>query len=1165
MNHSALKTFAQDARRRLHELTGARLDYVLRADSAELRQQAAQVNELCAAVKREGREALLERVSYTWFNRLAALRFMDANGYHPFGARVISPATVNDTLPELLQQARAGTVHESLKSQISNLKSFEGLLSGAIPVAHPEAQIFRTLLVATCNYYHQLMPFMFEKIGDATELLLPEDLLTEHSIVATFRDNLSETDCRDVEVLGWLYQYYISEKKASVMAREAAVPREDIPAVTQLFTPHWIVRYLVENSLGRLWLLNRPKSGLREKMPYFIESEAETDFLKISTPEEIRLLDPAGGSGHMLTYSFDLLYAIYEEEGYDAPEIAQNILRHNLCGVDICDRAAAMAAFALCMKARTKDNRFFKRAVQPNVISLQDVRFDEGELQAYFQALNSQPSTLNPQLLQLLHQFEEAKNFGSLIQPCVSFSEISNLKSQITALVSAKAEIDLALATTHKKILQVFEQAEYLTQPYHVVVANPPYMGSGNFNVALRAGLEKRYKVTRTDLYAIFMERSADFVVSRGFMGMVAMQSWMFTSSYIQLRETFLARYHFVTLAQLGARAFESISGEIVATSMFCVQKRSPTKSQTIFIRLTDGDAFEKETRFHDTTRRFAFSQMEFKRVPGSPMVYWKGLLLIELYEQLPPVGKLALFREGIHTGNNGRFLRQWWEISGGRFGRNETSYESVLASGVRWLPYNKGGGCIRWYGNYEYVIAFDQESRDEMEQLQGHVRPSQSIYFKQGGTWSDVGTNGFGVKFYPNGFLFDAKGPVCVGDNIEVLIAGLNSVPFTYLSELLMPTISYKCGTVKTIPFPKLLDQSLVEDVGKSAISLARDDWNNIEASWDFSDLPLLRNGLKAATLSATWQNWKAQCDSAIRRMQELDTENNRLFIAAYGLQDELQPEVSGDQIILARADARKDMAAFISYAVGCMFGRYSLDRPGLILADADATVQDYLKHIPKPTFAPDSDGIIPVLDGEWFADDIVGQFRAFLRVTFGEDKLTENVEFIERALGKPDKTGNVKPMDLRTYFIREFYKNHLSNERAYGYKKRPIYWMFSSPQGSFQALIYLHRYNRDTVSLVLTEYLREFLDKLEEKNRHLTAITLNEAARPGDRTKATKERISIEKMLKELRAWERDVLLPLAQRRIEVDLDDGVKVNYLKFKGALANIPGLDKDEEK
>jgi len=466
VNQSALKTFAQETRRKLRDLIGGRLDYVLSADTAELRQQAAQVNELRAALKNEGRDLLIERVAYTWFNRLAALRFMDANGYHPFGARVITPATANETLPELLQQTRAGVLDADFKSQITNPKTFDDILAGRIPVENVEAHIYRLLLVAACNYYHQLMPFMFERIGDATELLLPVDLLTQHSIVADFRENLTDEDCRNEEVLGWFYQYYISEKKDEVMGRDAAVPKQDIPAVTQLFTPHWIVRYLVENSLGRLWLLNRPHSKLREKMPYYIEGEAETDFLKIGKPEEIRLLDPAGGSGHMLTYAFDLLYAIYEEEGYDAPEIPGLILRHNLYGVDICDRAVALATFALCMKARARDNRFFRRVEQPHLISLQEIRFDEGELSAYFKAIGLQPSVIHPQLTKLFYQFGEAKNFGSLIQPCLSASEIVAAREKLSALNTQLLARDLTVALTHAKVLLILEQAEYLSQRY---------------------------------------------------------------------------------------------------------------------------------------------------------------------------------------------------------------------------------------------------------------------------------------------------------------------------------------------------------------------------------------------------------------------------------------------------------------------------------------------------------------------------------------------------------------------------------------------------------------------------------------------------------------------------------------------------------------------------
>jgi hypothetical protein len=1177
MNQSNLKTFAQDARNKLRQLIEARLDFVLTADTAELRQQATQVNELRAALKLEGREPLIERVAYTWFNRLAALRFMDANGYHPFGARVITPATANETLPEVLQQARAGALDADLRASIANPQTFDDLLAGRIPVGHPEAEVFKLLLVAACNYYHRLMPFLFEKIGDATELLLPDDLLTEHSIVADFRENLTDEDCQNEEVLGWFYQYYISERKDEVMGRNAAVPKQDIPAVTQLFTPHWIVRYLVENSLGRLWLLNRPQSKLREKMPYYIEGEAETVFLKISKPEDIRLLDPAGGSGHMLTYAFDLLYAIYEEEGYDAPEIPGLILRHNLYGVDICDRAVALAAFALCMKARAKDNRFFRRfmagggsPLQPHLISLQEIRFEEGELREYIRALNL-GELFNQPMLKLLHQFEEAKNFGALIQPCLDEKVIAFARGVIEAKDLGG---QLFLRETHAKVLRVLEQAEYLCQRYQVVVANPPYMGNGNMNTSLKDFVETNFEKGKPDLYGCFLLRTLALIHSGGRIGMITIPNWMFLGGFEDFRKDLLSSACITSLVHNG----RGLWGADFGSCSFCIKKRAQPNFQGVFRRLFRkasevSSPDELESRFFNRAEfpEFTASSAEFQVIPGSPIAYWISPAFRAAFANDESLGKCAEPRVGLQTGSNETFVRSWFEVSLAKTKFNATDARDAQASGRKWFPYNKGGAFRKWSGNAELVVQWDNDGFDikHFKNAQGKLRSrpqNTSYYFRPSVSWSKVSIGAVAFRFFQAGFIFDVAGCSIFPSekpSFEQLLGFLNSKVAAGILSFLSPTMNYEVGHIAQLPILEV-PKDRTEEIIRELISSARTDWDNFETSWDFHDLPLLRSGLKGATLAASWQNWNAHCDAAIRRMQELETENNRLFIAAYGLQDELKPEVPEDQITLARADARKDMVAFLSYAVGCMFGRYSLDQPGLILADAGATVQDYLAKVPTPTFSPDADGILPVLDGEWFQDDIVGRLREFLRVTFGEDTLAENIAFIEASLGKPDaKTGKTKPLDLRTYFVREFYKNHISNERAFGYKKRPIYWMISSPEGSFQALIYLHRYTRDTVNLLLNDYVREFLHKLEEKHRQLTSVTLNESARPGDRTKAAKELTKIEKMLKEIKAWERDILLPLAQQRIELDLDDGVKVNYRKFKGAVANIPGLDKGE--
>ena len=1102
------------------------------------------------------------------------------------------------------------------------------LLSGRIPVPHPEAQVFKLLLVAACNYYHRLMPFLFEQIGDATELLVPEDLLTEHSIVADFRANLTDEDCQNEEVLGWFYQYYISERKDEVMARNAAVPKQDIPAVTQLFTPHWIVRYLVENSLGRLWLLNRPHSKLREKMPYYIddsesgERDGETgrqgdelpglkvsesqspmvsdspshnvsqseclnvaDFIRVSRPEEIKLLDPACGSGHMLTYAFDLLYAIYEEEGYDAPEIPGLILRHNLYGVDICDRAVALAAFALCMKARAMDNRFFRRVVQPQLISLQEIRFEEGELSAYFKALGAQPSTFHPELAKLLYQFEEAKNFGSLIQPCLNESEILGVRKKLSALNAQLSTRDLTVALTHAKFLSVLQQTEFLCERYHVIITNPPYMGSKFHNRRLKDFLTKTFPNEQQDTYTCFISRCQQLVLHGGTYALITLPSWMALPTFSDFRISLFRDSTLVSLNDNGRGVWGPDYGSVAFVLVRSHLARYPTKFARLFTRRGEVNRNEEIEQSFTQKHWMEIPKEDLAQIPGMPLAYWTSPKIRQAFSTYPALSSIGDAKNGMTTGENQKFLRFWFEVPSSRL--EFTREPGILPPNAQkpWVPYSKGGEFRKWFGNSELVLRWGRNGEHLQANRPKTIIRNPQYYFREAITWSLTSMLGFGARYRNPGFTFDVNGmSLFVETKIQAyVLAFLNSCLARDFLEILNPTIAFQAGDIGRLPL--LADVAGVEANSRSCLASAKQDWDNFESSWDFRDLPLLRPDLKGATLAASWQNWKAECDAAIRRMQELETENNRLFIAAYGLQDELKPEVPEDQITLARADARKDMAAFLSYAVGCMMGRYSLDQPGLILADAGATfeimrdegggmkelrvVKDgepWKSFIIHPSsFIPDQDGILPVLDGEWFTDDIVARFREFLRVTFGEDTLAENLAFIEASLGKVDaKTGKTKPTDLRTYFVRDFYKNHISNERAFGYKKRPIYWMFSSPEGSFQALIYLHRYTRDTVNLLLNDYVREFIGKLEEKHRQLTAVTLNESARPGDRTKALKDLGKIDKMLKELRVWERDVLLPLAQQRIELDLDDGVKVNYLKFKGAVVNIPGLDKGEE-
>jgi hypothetical protein len=1154
MNTSALKTFAPAVRRQLMEAVTRKLDFALTAKTPDfLTTYAPQVSAL-RKLEQADRTGLIERVAYTWFNRLAALRFMDARGWHPFRSRVLTPASAAETQPELLKLTRNGAVPAELQSH-TNPSRLNDLLDGKIPSPDAQGEVYRSLVLAACHFYHALLPDIFEKLDDETELLLPDDLLTEHSIVHGFRTEISDEDCGEVELLGWLYQFYISEKKDQVMARKSAVPTEDIPAVTQLFTPHWIVRYLVENSLGRLWLLNHPSSKLRDHMPYFIEGQAETDFLKISKPEEIRLLDPAGGSGHMLTYAFDLLVQIYEEEGYALNDIPGLILRHNLCGLEICPRAAQLAELALVFKAREKSRRFFQpeHLVRPNIIELREVRFDEGELSAYFKALGVQPSAIHPQLAKLHYQFEEAKNFGSLIQPCLTESEIQAARAALVIRHTSLATSDLLVGAIHAKVLRVLEQAEALTQRYQIVVANPPYMGSIQLNGLLSRFVSANFSEGSQDLYGAFIMRNLEAVMPKGLVAMITFQNWLSASSFRALREYLINQSSIISLVHNG----RGVWGADFGSCAFVLGKAA--NQVGAFYRLFDKISIvasneELDTKFLATTvsPTAIIGMCEFAKIPGSAIVYWASAQVRSIFQDSKKLGAVAQFKAGMSTGNNPIFQRNWFEVGGRSFAY--PSGDASDRSNKRWFPCNSGGNFRKWYGNDEIVVDWGNGGA-LIKGYDGSAVRNEGYYFRAGLTYNKISIGRFAARYRGTGYVFDDTGrcvfPSGEETNVYVILAFLCSAVADHFLKMLTPTVSFTSKELESVPWRDRGGDDASE-FSKECIALARADWDNFETSWDFRDQPLLRPGLKGATLEASWRNWEAQSTAAIRRMQELETENNRVFIAAYGLQDELKPEVPEDQITLARADAKKDMAAFLSYAVGCMMGRYSPDHPGLILANAGDTLREFLEKVGKPlaelTFAPDEDGIIPVLDGEWFEDDIVARTRDFLRATFGEATLRENLRFIEDSLGK----------DLRKYFLNDFYKDHLQT-----YKKRPIYWLVQSPRKGFSVLIYLHRYTRDTMNLVLNRYLRDYQVKLRNRLAHVTELQVT-AATAKAKTEARKEVEKLTKILAECDEWERQTMLPLAQARIELDLNDGVKTNYLKLGEALAPIAGLAAKEE-
>lgn len=1172
MDTNKLKKFAQEARTQLIAQVSAKLKMVLSEASAARREAPSAVQELLGEIRSTSEALVIEKVAYTWFNRFTALRFMDANGYTV--PRVVTP-TDGQTRPELLADAAAGVFSESVSAALRG--SVSALLDGRTPSRDPQGEAYRLLLVAACNEWHKHMPFMFEKISDYTELLMPDDLLSQESILSRMRAVMTDEDCQDVEIIGWLYQFYISEKKDQVFAalkKNVKITAENIPAATQLFTPHWIVRYLVENSLGRLWLLNRPGSKLAAQMDYYIAPEVpETDFLKIGKPEEIKICDPACGSGHMLTYAFDLLYAIYEEEGYDATEIPALILKHNLTGIEIDDRAGALAAFALIMKAAGKlgRRRFLRLDVQPNIVVLQSVTFTSAELTDVAAVVGKDLFTT--ELRETLAQFEQAKNFGSLIVP-----KLRDPAETLRRVEERDFSSDLLLKEVQARVVAVLRMAEALSPKYHVVVANPPYMGGKGMNVPLGTYLKDNYDDVKSDLFSAFILRNANVALPKAQLGFMTPFVWMFISSYEKLRLFLIDQKTITNLVQLEYSGFE---GATVPICIFTVENSYNPEFKGSYIKLSDfrGSAIQgpmamEAIKNPDCGWFYRAAAKDYEKVPGSPIAYFAPKAAITAFESMPPLGEKADARIALATGNNERFIRGWHEVSRAAFATYMPDNASAVRSGKRWFPCNKGGDFRKWRGNSVFLVDWLDDGaaqKNFIDEETGRVRSHNyngEFGFKESITWSALSSSKLGVRHSPPGFMFVTPGssafPKSSDVDVKYLLSLLCSKPAEYFLRLISSTMNIEVGNISKIPVAGF--NPAAATFCSLACSLSQSDWDSYETSWDFTTLPLLSLDHQEGKLGATYARLRDHWQSMTDQMQQLEEQNNRIFIDAYGLQDELTPDVPLDEITLTCNPAYRyggklsrdeqearlladTMAEFLHYAVGCMFGRYSLDKPGLILANQGEGLADYLAQVPEPSFMPDEDNVIPVLDGDWFADDITERFRKFLRVTFGEETFQENLAFIEAALGK----------DIRKWFTTSFFDYHVRR-----FKKRPIYWMFSSPKGSFNALIYMHRYRPDTVSVLLNDYLREFISKLQAERIRLEKLADDPSASQSQKTKALKDVGSVIKQIDELTEWERDVVFPLAQSKIEIDLDHGVKRNYPKFGSALKPIKGLEASDD-
>lgn len=1200
MNRSILKNYAPQARRdfiqaitdraSFYGLTKKRTEPVaFQGDVALIggrpfpKKAGEQRKRLEERIARQGFEQTIEAVAYTWFNRLVAIRFMELHEYLEHGYRVLSHPEGKPT-PEILEQAEHVDLPGLDPQQVIDLK-----LAG-----DKDAELYRMLLIAQCNALHRAMPFLFERIDDETELLLPDTLLHSDSLIRTLVSEIPEEDWQEVEIIGWLYQFYISEKKDQVIGK--VVKSEDIPAATQLFTPNWIVKYLVQNSLGRQWVATYPDSPLKGQMEYYIEPAEQSpevqEQLKAITPtslnpEELTLLDPACGSGHILVEAYDLLKAIYQERGYRAKDIPRLILTKNLYGLEIDDRAAQLAAFALMMKARADDRRIFAEHVQPHVLSIQESKgLDAREITdslnqpilkeklppsgELFEEIADEKSPLfsrknlavkgdiaQTDIAHLIDLFEHGKTFGSLIRVPEKLAEkLPAIAQRVEDVLAHGGMFEAAAA---RAIRGIVEQCRLLAMSYDAVTENPPYMGGrSSMNAALKTFAATQYPQSKYDLFSMFIERSCDFCKRSGHFALVTMHAWMFLSSFEELRKRIFAERTVVAMAHLGPRAFSTISGEVVQVTAFACRNQPVAGYQSTFFQLTNGDEEEKKDALRKkTAKAFNISQVEFQKIPGTPLAYWATDRVRDVFASSKTLGEIAKPRQGMASSDDGRFVRHWFEVSFETIGFGHKSRESAAATDAKWFPFNKGGSYRRWYGNNSTVVNWQNDGSEvrafaeELYRSATRTIKNMDFYFRPGITWSLITGSGPSFRYFEDGFIIGHKGCgiyVTSQDKLLTILGFLNSRVTDHLLETISPTLGFEVGHLKAVPLHAVEDSSDVNEHVESLVESYRRDWDSAEISWGFIESPLLPAGQKKPSVRESLEQWERACDNAIDEVRRNEQHINSVFIEAYGLQDELSPEVPDDQITLYRPDRQEDIKRLISYAIGCMMGRYSLDKPGLIYAHSGGKGFDPNQY---QTFPADEDGIIPLTDLEWFEDDAANRLEKFIATAWPKEHLEENLKFVADSLG-PNR-GERPRETIRRYLATGFYKHHLQM-----YKRRPIYWLFSSgKQRAFQCLVYLHRYNEGTLSRMRTEYVTKLQGKIDSRIDHL-AEDIAAASATSHRKKLEKERDTLLKHRAELLAFD-EKLRHYADKRIALDLDDGVKVNYGKFGDLLAEVKAV------
>lgn len=1124
-------------------------------------------NELLKRINKYGYDSVMEFVAYSWFNRLCAIRYMELKGFLEHGRRVLSSADGSAGIPQIVDDALAidsQDLPDLDKDKVRELK-----LAG-----DKDEELYRMLLVSQCHALHRAMPFLFEKVGDATELLLPDNLTKTDSLIRDLVSSIPEENWENIEIIGWLYQFYIAEKKDEVIGK--VVASEDIPAATQLFTPNWIVQYMVQNSVGRQWLQSHPESGIKSIMPYYIEPAEQSEEVNAELaqmvnpnlkPEDIKIIDPASGSGHILVEAYRLLKAIYEEKNYRSRDIARLILTENLYGLDIDDRAGQLTGFALMMLAREDDSRIFSRDIRLNVMSLQETKIDElpellnslslngewdkgqsGELFGAVQAnFAEQQADSRYHLLETLFQrFAQAKTFGSLID--VSDVDVNALGKLYETLLELSVGDDAVRRVAADKLLPIVHQAVVLAGKYDAVIANPPYMGRNYMNKDVRNFIDENYSFYKADFYSAFIIKIFELTKDDGYVSLMSPFTWMNLSSFEKLREKILTSHTLLSIVQPEYHSFfDSAYVPICAFNIF--KPHLSYNAKFIDLSMFYGEDKQAPNFLKALTDEFCSwlyinNNDYFLKVPSKIIAYNLSEQSLAHFANQEKLHDKAYLKQGLITGDNERFLRFWHEISvqNSGLGKEEN---------FQWYPYQKGGALRRWYGNNDYVVNWLSDGfeirnfYDEKGKLRSRPQNIQ-FFLKEGLTWTSLTISSLSMRFVPNGYIFDAKGPMCFAKDSKDLykiLAFTNSKVINLYLKQLAPSMDYSQGPVGNVPFITI--PTFSEEGTKNAIKIAKEDWDSYETSWDFTQNPLIRTN--QPTLQQAYTTWHTQNTQAVADMKRLEEENNRLFINAYGLQDELTPDVPDDQITLTRADATADSQRLISYIIGCIMGRYSLDEQGLIYAHAGNQDFDPTRY---STFPADDDGIVPVTDQEWFGDDATNRIVEFIRAVWGQEGLSKNLEWLADQLGTKGDTNIDR---IRNYLSSQFYKDHLKT-----YKKRPIYWLFSSGKlKGFECLVYMHRYHVGTLARMRTDYVLPLLTKMTSYIQKLENDKL--ASNSASETKRLERQITgLNRQYEELSKFD-EKLKHLADQRISIDLDDGVKVNYGKFGDLLANVKDI------